>query len=93
MSSFKKIGKLLCEKYPKTADPEQREDLIELLDLLKVDDFSSLLKKVKNLQTPLKFEKKYRLIREDYDILLKNYRNLQDPENVEKLQGVSNYMR
>ena len=88
MSSFKKIGKLLCEDYPKTADPEQWEDLIKLLNLLKVDDFSSLLKKVKDLQKPLKFEKKYRLIREDYDTLLKNYRILEDPELLSKYENL-----
>lgn len=80
-SSFKEIRRDLREKYPKTASSEQWVDLMELLDLVKAEDFSELLKKVKQLKQPLLYEKKYRMIRKDYDILIKEYKRIDVPES------------
>merc|ERR1712071_62085 len=85
-SSFKEIRRDLREKYPKTASPEQWVDLMNLLELVKAEDFSELLKKVKQLKQPLLYEKKYRLIRKDYDILIKEYKKIDTPEIPKKIE-------
>lgn len=84
MGSFSEIRRDLREKYPKTASSEQWVDLMKLLELVKAEDFSELLKKVKNLNKPLLYEKKYRLIRKDYDILIAEFKKNKTEEKTEE---------